>query len=162
MKKFNVITGLTALLAVMLLAASCASLQQDVYTYTEENTYIYSSIEVYEERFIKLDSRVQMETPAPAAEINALLADISSYRTSTKVTEPVLIARLRAFEGLLNKMAGKKREAEQAYNEAKALQKGDRYVQLLGTRLLKNQEESLAQIEKIPCCSWKRESFYIS
>ncbi len=149
MKKFKLFTAFTALLAVMLLAASCATLQQDVYTYTEENSYIYSSIEIYEERFIKLDARVQMENPAPLTEINALLADIGAYKSSTKVTEPVLIARLRAFEGLLYKMAGKKREAEGAYNEARSLQKGDRYVQLLGTRLLKNQEESLAHIEGI-------------
>ena len=147
MKKLPLIFAGTLML--MLTAVSCASLQQDVYTYTDENTYIYSSIEVYENRFIKLDTRNQMEKTAPLEEITELLADITSYKTSTKVTEPALIARLRAFEGLLFKMAGRKREAETAYNEARVLQKGDRYVLLLGSRLAKDTAESLEQIEGI-------------
>lgn len=149
MKKFKLMAGLAGLLAVMLGAASCATLQQDIYTSTEENEYIYSSIEVYEDRFINIDVRYQMESSAPLVQINGLLADIAAYKTSTKVTEPALIARMRAFEGLLFKMAGKKREAEAAYTEARALQKGDRYVLLLGCRLAKNAEESLSQIEGI-------------
>ena len=149
MKKFKLMAGVAGLLAVMLGAASCATLQQDIYTSTEENEYIYSSIEVYEDRFINIDVRYQMESSAPLVQINGLLADIAAYKTSTKVTEPALIARMRAFEGLLFKMAGKKREAEAAYTEARALQKGDRYVLLLGCRLAKNAEESLSQIEGI-------------
>ena len=142
--------GLTGLiLACIIGLTSCASLQQDVYTYTEENTYIYSSIEVYEDRFINIDVKYQMEKPAPLDQINGLLADIAAYKTVTKVTEPALIARMRAFEGLLFKMAGRKREAEVAYMEARGLQKGDRYVLLLGSRLAKNTEESLSQIEGI-------------
>lgn len=130
-------------------AVSCATLQQDVYTYTEENSYIFSSIEVYENRFIKIDAEAQLQSAAPLEKINALLTDIASYKSSTNVTEPFLIARLRAFEGLLFKMAGRKRDAEIAYNEGRALQKGDRYVQLLGCRLAKNAEESLSQLEAI-------------
>lgn len=148
----NLITRIMLLLlaaAVMQIVVSCASLQQDVYTYTEDNAYIYSSIEVYETRFIKLDARNQLENTVPRDELSGLLADITEYRTSTKVTEPVLIARLRAFEGLLCKMAGRVREAEAAYSEAKGLQKGDRYVQLLGCRLAKDTEESLAQVAVI-------------
>jgi tetratricopeptide (TPR) repeat protein len=141
--------ALAGLLAFTLGLASCASLQQDVYTYTEENTYIYSSIEVYEDRFINIDVRYQMESPAPLDQINGLLTDIGAYKSATKVTEPALIARMRAFEGLLFKMAGRKREAEAAYMEARGLQKGDRYVLLLGSRLAKNVEESLSQIEGI-------------
>ena len=91
-------------------AVSCATLQQDVYTYTEENSYIFSSIEVYEDRFIKIDAEAQLQSAAPLEKINALLTDIASYKSSTNVTEPFLIARLRAFEGLLFKMAGRKRE----------------------------------------------------
>ena len=149
MKKMKLIAGFAGLMAVMLGAASCATLQQDVYTYTEENTYIYTSIEVYEDRFINIDVKDQMESTAPLDKINGLLADIQTYKTSVKVTEPALIARMRAFEGLLFKMAGKRREAEAAYTEARALQKGDRYVLLLGSRLAKNTEESLSQIEGI-------------
>lgn len=143
--------ALAGLLALALVPGltSCASLQQDVYTYTEENTYIYSSIEVYEDRFINIDVRYQMESPAPLDQINGLLTDIGAYKSATKVTEPALIARMRAFEGLLFKMAGRKREAEAAYMEARGLQKGDRYVLLLGSRLAKNVEESLSQIEGI-------------
>ena len=147
MKKLCLI--FTASLMLMLTMVSCASLQQDVYTYTEENTYIFSSIEVYENRFINLDAKSQMEKPLPLEEINALLTDIAAYKSSTKVTEPALIARLRAFEGLLLNMAGKKREADTAYNEARVLQKGDRYVLLLGSRLAGSSEKSLEQIEGI-------------
>lgn len=137
------------ILLLLFAFASCASLQQDIYTSTEDNTYIYSSIEVYENHFIKLDVKNLMENPAPREEINSLLSEIAGYRSSTNVTEPVLIARLRAFEGLLCKMAGRRLEAEAAYAEAKGLQKGDRYVQLLGSRLAKNTEESLTQIESV-------------
>ena len=139
-----------ALAAVFVFSAvSCATLQQDVYTYTEENSYIFSSIEVYEDRFIKIDAEAQLQSAAPLEKINALLTDIATYKSSTNVTEPFLIARLRAFEGLLFKMSGRKRDAEIAYNEGRALQKGDRYVQLLGCRLAKNAEESLSQLEAI-------------
>ena len=103
---------------------SCASLQQDVYTYTEENSYIFSSIEEYEERFIKIDAEAQLENSVPYGEVSGLLADIGAYKSLTNVTEPYLMARLRAFEGLLYKMAGKGRDAEAAYNEARGLQKG--------------------------------------
>ena len=149
LKGLTRLAGLVGMLAVIFTAASCASLQQDIYTYTEENSYIYSSIEVYEDRFINIDVKTQMEKDLPLEDINSLLADIASYKAGTKVTEPALIARLRAFEGLLFKMAGRKREAEVAYGEAHAQQKGDRYVLLLGSRLAKTTEESLSQIEGI-------------
>lgn len=147
MKKTGFFIG--GMLAVMFCVMSCASLQQDVYTYTEENSYIFSSIEIYEEEFIKIDAKHQLENSVPLQEINELLAEIAAYKSSTKVTEPFLIARLRAFEGLLYKLAGKGREAEAAYSEARGLQKGDRYVQLLGCRLAKNTEASLEQLESI-------------
>lgn len=140
---------LLPLLFLVLCLSSCASLQQDVYTYTVENSYIFSSIETYENRFIKLDAKSQLEGEVPLAEVGGLLADIAAYKSSTNLTEPLLIARLRAFEGLLYKLAGRAREAESAYNEARGLQKGDRYVQLLGCRLAKNTEESLSQVEAI-------------
>ncbi len=130
-------------------AISCATLQQDVYTYTEDNNYIYSSIEVYEYQFIKLDSEYCLEPEAPMQAINNLLKEITTYINSTKVTEPFLIARLRAFEGLLYKMIGKNREAQNSLQEAYSLQKGDSYVQLLSSRLTKSKEEALLQIEKI-------------
>ena len=149
MKKLQVISFVSGVILVLFSLASCASLQQDVYTYTEENTFIYSSIEEYEERFINIDVKYQLENAAPSSEINELLKDIAAYKASTKVTEPALIARLRAFEGLLYKMSGRKREAEAAWTEAKTQQKGDRYVLLLGSRLAKNEEESLSQIEGI-------------
>ena len=147
MKKTSIV--LAALLAVTLSLTSCATLQQDVYTYTEENSQIFSSIEIYEERFIKIDAKAQLERTAPLGEISGLLADIEGYKNSVNVTEPYLNARLKAFEGLLLQMSGRKRNAEAAYTEARGLQKGDRYVQLLGCRLAKNTEESLTQIEGI-------------
>lgn len=143
-------SALFALLSGALLAlASCASLQEDIHTYTEDNVYIFSSIEAYESRFSKIDAKMQMENSLPRDEVYGLLTDLAEYKSSTQLTEPVLMARLRAFEGLLLKMAGRTREAETAYSEAKGLQKGDRYVQLLGCRLAKNTEESLALVESI-------------
>ena len=130
-------------------AFSCATLQQDVYTYTEDNNYIYTSIEVYEYQFIKLDSEYCLDSKAKLKNINDLLKEITAYINSTKVTEPFLIARLRAFEGLLYKMLGKNHEAQNSLQEAYSLQKGDSYVQLLSSRLSKNQEEALLQLEKI-------------
>lgn len=137
------------LFALMLSLASCATLQQDVYTYTVENSYIFSSIEEYEQSFIKIDAKAQLENSVPLENVNGLLADIAAYKGSTNVTEPLLIARLRAFEGLLYKMAGRSREAEAAYTEARGLQKGDSYVQLLGCRLKKSTEESLSEAQAL-------------
>ena len=151
--KFAVVAGkltvTAALLALILSLVSCASLQQDVYAFTAENTYIFSSIEEYEDRFIKIDAQSQLEGSVPLDQVGGLLSDIGSYKSSTNVTEPYLIARLRAFEGLLCKMAGRSRDAEAAYSEARGLQKGDRYVQLLGCRLAKNTEDSLNQIDTL-------------
>ena len=137
------------LLSIILSLASCATLQQDIYTYTEENTYIFSSIEVYEDKFIKIDTKTQLDGKAPLEEVTGLLADIAAYKSSTNVIEPYLMARLRAFEGLLYKLQGRNRDAENAYNEARGLQKGDQYVQLLGCRLVKNPEQSLSMIESV-------------
>ncbi len=145
----HTLAALAGLLILGSVFASCASLQQDVYTYTTENSYIFSSIEVYEERFIKIDAKAQLENSVPFGDVSALLAEISAYKNSTNLKEPYLMARLRAFEGLLYKMAGRSRDAESAYNEARGLQKGDRYVQLLGCRLEKNTEERLTHIEGI-------------
>ena len=69
--------------------------------------------------------------------LSILQSEITTYINSTKVTEPFLIARLRAFEGLLYKMIGKNREAQNSLQEAYSLQKGDSYVQLLSSRLTK-------------------------
>ena len=102
--KFAVVAGkltvTAALLALILSLVSCASLQQDVYAFTAENTYIFSSIEEYEDRFIKIDAQSQLEGSVPLDQVGGLLADIGSYKSSTNVTEPYLIARLRAFGGV--------------------------------------------------------------
>ena len=143
-KSLCLITALASLVFI-----SCASLQQDVYTYTEDNNYIYTSIEIYENQFIKLDAKYHLNSQTPLDEINNLLTEITAYRTATNVTEPILLARLRAFEGLLNKMYGKNREAQVCWQEAYSLQKGDSYVQLLSSRLVKNQEDALTQIEGV-------------
>ena len=147
MKKTGIIFA--GIFAVIVSLSSCASLQQDIHTYAEENSSIYSSIEVYENRFIKVDVDNLLNNSGQQEEINELLTDIANYKISTKVTEPYLNARLRAFEGLLQKMAGRTSEAQTAYSEARGLQKGDRYVQLLGCRLAKTIEDSLNQVETI-------------
>lgn len=139
----------TLTVCLLLCFSSCATLQQDIYTSTEESADIYSSIEIYESQFINIDCQYHTDSQPPLEAINRLLTGITTYRVTTNVTEPLLIARLRAFEGLLNKMAGKTWEAEAAYQEAKNLQKGDRYVQLLGTRLEKTIEKSLSTVDDI-------------
>ena len=148
-KTFNFFIAGFLLHLLLLCLSSCASLQKDVYTYSEDNNYIYTSIEAYEYQFISLDSKYLLEEKTPVDEMNALLAEITAYTTSTKVTEPFLIARLKAFEGLLNKMKGKNREAQICWQEAYGLQKGDSYVQLLSSRLTKSPEEALLQLDAI-------------
>ncbi len=149
MKKIRLVFASIALIAAALCSSSCATLQQDVFTSSEENSFIYSSIEVYENQFIKLDAQNCLESQAPVAEVNKLLSEIATYKSTTKVTEPFLLARLRAFEGLLYKMLGKTKEAATALQEAKGHQKGDRYVQLLSSRMEKTLEASLTQIESV-------------
>ena len=141
-----------AIMALSLI--SCATLQQDVYTYSADNIYIYNSIGIYERQFISIDEKIhsgpaasQSSNQSSAADISTLLSDISSYRNSTKVSEPFLLARLRAFEGLLALMSGDSVKANSAYKDAKSLQKNDPYVQLLGNRLINNPEGQLASIE---------------
>ena len=137
------------LIPLFLCFISCASLQKDVYTSREDNAMIYNLLRIYEYQFIKTDAKMHMESEPPLTDINNLLTEITNYRHSTNVAEPYLIARLRAFEGLLNNMAGKNREAETAYKEARGLQKSDSYVQLLGTRLNKKQDAQFAAIDEI-------------
>ena len=148
-KTLAVFTSLFGSVFLFFMMASCASLQQDVYTYTADNVYIYNLIGIYENQFIEIDEKYHSENQVPAAEINELLAEINSYRSSTKVSEPFLKARLKAFEGLLAKMAGNNAKAEAAYKDAKSLQKNDPYVQLLASRLEKNNEKSLAYVDSI-------------
>jgi len=136
---------------LLILMTSCATLQQDVYTYTEDNVYIYNSIEIYEHRFIITDEKFHSTAnkASLSPEITTLLEDIKLYKKSTSLSEPYLIARLRAFEGLLYKMNDNSTEAVTAFQDAKKLQKSDPYVQLLGSRLEKNPEKSLEYINSV-------------
>ena len=148
MKK-NFLTAASACIILIASLSSCASLQQDVYTSSIDNVYIYNSIEIYEHQFIAIDERFHTNPETASSDISSLLSEISLYKTTTNVSEPYLIARLRAFEGLLYKMSGNSREAEAAFQQAKNLQKGDNYVQLLGSRLEKTPEKSLEYVDSI-------------
>jgi len=122
---------------------SCATLQNDIYISTEDNAYIYSSIEYYETGFIKIDCAYQLEQNNALNDTKTLLSEITEYLSGAKMAEPVLKARLTALKGLLHEMNGDKAESQTCYRAAKALQATDRYVLLLGVRLEKDDSARL-------------------
>lgn len=127
---------------------SCASLQQDIYISSEDNAYIYSSIEYYETSFIEIDAKYALSQDVQS-QAATLLEELNSYMNSALVAEPVLIARLTALKGLLQEMNKNKSAAEASYKQASSLQASDRYVLLLGSRLEKDTEKKLNFVQNI-------------
>ncbi|WP_027727568.1 hypothetical protein [Treponema sp. C6A8] len=142
MKKLGKIIGLSACL-ISFLCVSCATLQNDIFISTEDNAYIYSSIEYYETSFIKTDCSYQLDSASTMGKVNSLLSEITEYIASSKLAEPVIIARLTAIKGLLLEMSGNKSESNTCYRKAKTLQATDRYVLLLKVRLEKDDKAKL-------------------
>ncbi|MCR4578780.1 MAG: hypothetical protein K5681_00380 [Treponema sp.] len=128
---------------------SCATLQEDVYVDSQENTVIFSSIEDYERHFIQLDANAIIEGGVNAKDANKLVKEIDSYTASVQIAEPAVKARLTALRGLVNLLAAKTAAAQADYQVAKKEQSGDRYVLLLGCRLEKTIEDSLAKVEAL-------------
>lgn len=143
MKKFSVL-----ILSLAVSLVSCASLQQDIYISSEDNQYIYSSIEYFENSFIQIDAKNSLSQDV-SADVKNLLFQLNDYMNTTKLAEPVLIARLTAIKGLLSEMNKNRSEASKCYSDAKSLQGGDRYVLLLGVRLEKTLEQKLSLAEDI-------------
>ena len=69
-KNFLAAAACTILISAL---TSCATLQQDVYTSSRDNVYIYNSIEIYEHQFIAIDERFHTKPETASADINSLL-----------------------------------------------------------------------------------------
>ncbi|MCR5062729.1 MAG: hypothetical protein K6A89_05535 [Treponema sp.] len=140
---------LTLVSAVFLLGLfSCATLQQDIFISSEDNAYIYSSIEYYETSFIKIDSEYALSQDIQS-DAKSLLEELNTYITNSHVAEPVLLARLTALKGLLQEMTKNKSAAENSYKQAASLQGSDRYVLLLSIRLEKDIDKKLTLTQNI-------------
>ena len=140
---------LTLVSVVFLLGLfSCATLQQDIFISSEDNAYIYSSIEYYETSFIEIDSKYTLSQDIQS-DAKSLLDELNTYITNSHVAEPVLLARLTALKGLLQEMTKNKSAAENSYKQAASLQGSDRYVLLLSIRLEKDLDKKITQAQNI-------------
>ena len=129
-------------IALTITLFSCATLQEDIYISSEDNQYIYSSIEYYENSYIQIDSAKALGQDV-SSDVKNLLSQLNAYINSTNLAEPVLIARLTALKGLLLAMNKNRGEALKCYNEAKSLQSSDRYVHVLAMNLEKSLQDKM-------------------
>lgn len=125
---------------------SCASLQEDIFVSTGNNSVIFESIEDFENAFISIDCTYITEHKLSSAEVNTLLTKID---VSDPHMEPVLKARLLALQGLLYLYQGKTSKANDTYLQAKGAQAGDSYVLMLGSRLEKNNNDQLERLNSV-------------
>ena len=129
-------------IALTITLFSCATLQEDIYISSEDNQYIYSSIEYYENSYIQIDSAKALGQDV-SSDVKNLLSQLNAYINSTNLAEPVLIARLTALKGVLLAMNKNRGEALKCYNEAKSLQSSDRYVHVLAMNLEKSLQDKM-------------------
>lgn len=125
---------------------SCASLQEDILISSDVDTTVYAETKNYEEKFREFDSNLFMGTVVSVKELESFVSDID--KRLSKHCEPVLSARLQAFQGLALIMEKKNKKAQEIYESAKVLHSGDEYVLLLNARLQKTSENSLEKINE--------------
>ena len=143
-----IITG--SIFAGLLLGAftGCTStLQEDIFDSTEASALMLGAISEYEEKFIVYDAEYTMKGKIESSGISELHTNIENKLSQTH--EPALLAHLQAMDGLLYYMENKTKRAQDFYKEAKSNQSDDIYVLLLGIRLEKTTETSLAKMEEI-------------
>lgn len=128
--------------------SSCTStLQEDIFDSTEASALMLGAISEYEEKFIVYDAEYTMKGKIESSGISELHTNIENKLSQTH--EPALLAHLQAMDGLLYYMENKTKRAQDFYKEAKSNQSDDIYVLLLGIRLEKTTENSLAKMEEI-------------
>ena len=129
------------------LAGCTSTLQEDIFDSTEASAVMLGAISEYEEKFIVYDAEYTMKGKIESSGISELHTNIENKLSQTH--EPALLAHLQAMDGLLYYMENKTKKAQDFYKEAKGNQSDDIYVLLLGIRLEKTTENSLAKMEEI-------------
>lgn len=129
------------------LTACTSTLQEDIFDSTEASAVMLGAISEYEEKFIVYDAEYTMKGKIESSGVSELHLNIENKLSQTH--EPALLAHLQAMDGLLYYMENKTKRAQDFYKEAKTNQSDDIYVLLLGIRLEKTTESSLAKMEEI-------------
>ena len=129
------------------LTGCTSTLQEDIFDSTEASAVMLGAISEYEEKFIVYDAEYTMKGKIESSGISELHTNIENKLSQTH--EPALLAHLQAMDGLLYYMENKTKKAQDFYKEAKGNQSDDIYVLLLGIRLEKTTETSLAKMEEI-------------
>lgn len=125
---------------------SCASLQEDKLVETESGFAVASESASFEDAFREFDSVILKGSVVSMKEMDRYCSDAEKRISSH--TEPALIARMQAYEGLVMLLEKKTKKAQELYASAKALQSGDEEVLLLNARLQSSVEDSLKVINE--------------
>ena len=140
-------SGIFAGILLGALTGCTSTLQEDIFDSTEASALMLGAISEYEEKFIVYDAEYTMKGKIESSGISELHTNIENKLSQTH--EPALLAHLQAMDGLLYYMENKTKRAQDFYKEAKTNQSDDIYVLLLGIRLEKTTENSLAKMEEI-------------
>lgn len=127
---------------------SCKTMQEDILVTTEENSSTTVALSEIEDSFIQIDTKCYLDKKADSSEVNSLISEIQ-VQTNESLKEPELVARLYAFEGLLEQLIGKTKKAMDSLEKAKQFHANDIYVMLLDVRVLKTNEEKLARLDEL-------------
>lgn len=140
---------LCIIVALTSLFTSCVTtLQQDVLQTSNLNKELRQEIAIYEDRFILIDAEFLKSAKIDAEEVESFHQDIAE-KASQSHLEPIVKAHITAIDGLLYLLEGKKKKAENAYMDAKAVTGGDDYVMLLASKLQKTEKDSLSFCDEI-------------
>ncbi|MCR5494400.1 MAG: hypothetical protein K6F15_02080 [Treponema sp.] len=140
---------LCIIIALTSLFTSCVTtLQQDVLQTSNLNKELRQEIAIYEDRFILIDAEFLKSAKIDAEEVESFHQDIAD-KASQSHLEPIVKAHITAIDGLLYLLEGKKKKAENAYMDAKAVTGGDDYVMLLASKLQKTEKDSLSFCDEI-------------
>lgn len=146
-KKSFIIAGIAFCFMAANFTGCTSTLQEDIFDTTEASAVMLGAISEYEEKFIVYDAEYTMKGKIESSGLPELHLNIENKLSQTH--EPALLAHLQAMDGLLYYMENKTKKAQDFYKEAKTNQSDDIYVLLLGIRLEKNTDSSLAKTEEI-------------
>ena len=146
-KKSFIIAGTAFCFLAANFTGCTSTLQEDIFDSTEASAVMLGAISEYEEKFIVYDAEYTMKGKIESSGVSELHVNIENKLSQTH--EPALLAHLQAMDGLLYYMENKTKKAQDFYKEAKTNQSDDIYVLLLGIRLEKNTDSSLAKMNEI-------------
>ncbi|MCR5189693.1 MAG: hypothetical protein K6C97_12235 [Treponema sp.] len=140
---------LVLMTAIACLLTSCATtMQQDVFQTTDLNQELMEEVSVFEDRYILIDSEYLLTGKSDASKIAAFHKSVDEQLSQSHL-EPIIVAHITAIDGILYLMEGKINKAQEAYSTAKATKGGDDFVLLLGSKLEKDTESSIAKVDEI-------------